>query len=211
MREGRPIVYIVDDEPSVCVSLQRLLRSIGLEAQTFMSAEEFLQNARRDVLACLVLDVRLPDLSGLELQVELNEAKVDIPVVFISGHADIAMSVRAMKAGAVEFLTKPFREQELLEAIQRAIKRHRRTREKLFEAAEIQRRYTSLTHREQEVLTLVVAGLRNKRIAVKLATTEKTIKVHRGRMMRKMKAESLAHLIHIAGQIGIDLTKVLRR
>jgi len=169
MNETSPIVYIVDDEPAVTTSLKRLLRSVGLEARTSASAQEFLRSERPDAPGCLVLDVRLPGLSGLDLQQELTAAKIDLPVIFITGHGDILMSVRAMKAGAVEFLTKPFREQDLLEAIQRGI-----------------------------VFPRVTSGLLNKQIAAQLGASEKTIKVHRSRVMQKLHASSLIQLIEIA-------------
>ena len=203
MNETLPIVFVVDDEPSVCVSLKRLLRSVGLEARTFASAQEFLRCERPNAPGCLVLDVRLPGLSGLDLQQELAVEKIDLPVVFITGHGDIPMSVRAMKAGAVEFLTKPFRAQDLLEAIQRGIEQHRLVRQHSAEVRILQQRYALLTPREREVFPLVTSGLLNKQIAAQLDASEKTIKVHRGQVMQKMKAESLADLIRMAEKLGL--------
>jgi FixJ family two-component response regulator len=203
MREASPIVFVVDDEPSVCVSLRRLLGSVGLEARTFSSAQDFLRCERPNVPGCLVLDVRLPGLSGLDLQEELAAERIELPVIFITGHGDIPMSVRAMKAGAVEFLTKPFREQDLLEAIQHGIQQDRIVRQRHAEMRLLQQRYALLTPREREVFPRVTSGLLNKQIAAQLGASEKTIKVHRGQVMQKMKAESLAHLIHIAEKLGL--------
>jgi FixJ family two-component response regulator len=204
MNETPPVVFVVDDEPSVRISLKRLLRSIGLEARTYASAQEFLHSERPDAPACLVLDIRLPGLSGLDLQQELAAASVDLPIIFVTGHGDIPMSVRAMKAGAVEFLTKPFREQDLLEAIQRGIERNRITRQQSAELRILQRRYALLTPREREVFPRVTSGLLNKQIAAEMGASEKTIKVHRGQVMQKMKAESLAHLIQMAGKLHLS-------
>jgi FixJ family two-component response regulator len=198
MIETPPLVYVVDDEPSVCVSLKRLFHSIGLEARTYTSAQEFLGSERPDAPGCLVLDVRLPGLSGLDLQGELAAAKTALPVIFITGHGDIPLSVRAMKAGAVEFLTKPFREQELLEAVQRGIHESRILRQHQAVLRLLQKRYASLTPREREVFPRVTSGSPNKQIAADLGASEKTIKVHRGQVMQKMKAESLADLIRMA-------------
>jgi FixJ family two-component response regulator len=206
MNEAPPIVFVVDDDASVCLSLKRLLRSIGLEARTFASAQEFLRGERPNAPGCLILDVRLPGLSGLDLQEELAAEKIDLPIVFITGHGDIPMSVRAMKAGAVEFLTKPFREQDLLEAIQRGIEQHRVVRRHNAEIRILQQRYALLTPREREVFPRVTSGLLNKQIAAELGASEKTIKVHRGQVMQKMKAESLADLIHMAEKLGLPST-----
>jgi FixJ family two-component response regulator len=207
MTDPVPIVFVVDDEPTVCASIKRLVRSVGIEVQTFSSAQEFLRGKRLDVPGCLVLDVRLPDLSGLDLQQELAKANINLPIVFITGHGDIPMSVRAMKAGAVEFLTKPFREQDLLEAIQHGIRQHRAIREQRAEIFDLQRRYELLTLREREVFPLVADGLLNKQVASQLGASEKTIKVHRGQVMHKMKAESLAHLIRMAEKLKITSPK----
>jgi FixJ family two-component response regulator len=203
MNETLPIVFVVDDESAVGVSIKRLLHSVGIEARHFTSASEFLRAKRPDAPGCIVLDVRLPDLSGLDLQQELSKANVDLPVIFVTGHADIPMTVRAMKAGAVEFLTKPFREQELLEAVQRAISRHRLTLDQRASMRLLQSRYELLTPREREVFPLVAGGLLNKQVAAELNTSEKTIKVHRGQLMQKMEAHSLSDLIRMAEQLGV--------
>jgi FixJ family two-component response regulator len=207
MSESPPIVFVVDDEPAICLSLKRLVKSVGLEAQTFTSAQEFLRAKRPDGPGCLVLDVRLPGLSGLDLQQELLDAKVDLPIIFITGHGDIPMSVRAIKAGAVEFLTKPFRDQDLVDAIHHGIEKHRAARQECIKLTEFRALYDSLTPREREVFPLVAAGLLNKQIAGRLGTGEKTIKVHRGQVMHKMKAESLAHLIRIGEKLGLSSPK----
>jgi len=207
MSESPPIVFVVDDEPAICLSLKRLVKSVGLEAQTFTSAQEFLRAKRPDGPGCLVLDVRLPGLSGLDLQQELLDAKVDLPIIFITGHGDIPMSVRAIKAGAVEFLTKPFRDQDLVDAIQHGIEKHRAARQESVKLTGFRALYDSLTPREREVFPLVAAGLLNKQIAAQLGTGEKTIKVHRGQVMHKMKAESLAHLIRIGEKLGLSSPK----
>jgi FixJ family two-component response regulator len=202
MPSPSPVVFVVDDEPSVRASLKRLIGSVGLQVQAFASAEEFLNYKRPDGPECLVLDVRLPDLSGLDLQQQLAKRKLDLPIVFITGHGDIPMSVRAIKAGAVEFLTKPFREEDLLQAIQQGIERNRADRQLRAEVGRLQQYYSSLTPREREVFPLVTSGLLNKQVAALLGTSEKTIKVHRGRVMQKMKATSLAALIHMAERLG---------
>ena len=207
MNDSRPIVFVVDDDPAVSVSMKRLIRSLGLEVQTFSSAQDFLRTKRPDAPGCLVLDVRLPDLSGLDLQQELAKANVDLPIVFVTGHADIPMSVRAMKAGAVEFLTKPFREQDLLEAIQHAIGQHRTSRQQRAEISELQQRQDLLTPREREVFPLVASGLLNKQIAHQLGASEKTIKIHRSQLMRKMKADSLADLVRMSERLRVRSQK----
>ena len=207
MNDSRPIVFVVDDDPAVSVSMKRLIRSLGLEVQTFSSAQDFLRTKRPDAPGCLVLDVRLPDLSGLDLQQELAKANVDLPIVFVTGHADIPMSVRAMKAGAVEFLTKPFREQDLLEAIQHAIGQHRTSRQQRAEISELQQRQDLLTPREREVFPLVASGLLNKQIAHQLGASEKTIKIHRSQLMRKMKASSLADLVRMSERLRVRSQK----
>ena len=207
MNESPPIVFVVDDEPAICLSLKRLVKSVGLEAQTFTSAQEFLRSQRPDGPGCLVLDVRLPGLSGLDLQQELLDRKIDLPIIFITGHGDIPMSVRAMKAGAVEFLTKPFRDQDLVDAIQHGIEKHSAARQERVKIKEFQVLYDSLTPREREVFRLVATGLLNKQIAAELGASEKTIKVHRGQVMHKMRAESLAHLIRIGEKLALSSPK----
>jgi len=190
-----PLVVVIDDDPSVRSSLKFLLSTVGLQAETFDSANSFLHRKRPDVPSCLVLDVRLPGLSGLDFQRELAAQNISIPIIFLTGHGDIPMSVRAMKAGAVEFLTKPFRDQDLLDAVRVALDRDRARREQETELADLQRRFDSLTSREREVVSMVVAGMLNKQIAAELGTAESTVKVQRSRAMEKMQAESLAHLI----------------
>jgi len=204
MSDPRAVVFVVDDDESVRKSLGSLIRSAGLGVEAFASAQQFLarpQPSNPDVPSCLVLDVRLPGLSGLELQKQLAEINVEIPIVFITGHGDIPMSVRAMKAGAVEFLTKPFRDVDLLDAIWEAIERDRIARQQQAEMAEVRGRYESLTPREQEVMALVVTGLLNKQIASELGISEVTVKIHRGQVMEKMRAESLAHLVRISQKL----------
>lgn len=180
------------------------MRSIGLEVEAFGTAEQFLSEKRRDAPSCLVLDVRLPGVSGLDLQRQLVEANIQIPIIFITGHGDIQMSVRAMKAGAVEFLPKPFRDQDLLDAVQQAIGRDRADRQHRVETEQIRQRYESLTSREQEILVLVVQGFVNKQIADELNITEPTVKMHRGRMMQKMAADSLADLVRMSQRLGVS-------
>ncbi len=199
----KEIVFVVDDDPAVCTALKRLIRSVGIEVQTFTSAGDFLRATRPEVPSCLVLDVRLPGLSGLNLQEQLTGAKIDLPIIFITGHGDIPMTVRAMKGGALEFLTKPVEEQDLLEAIQRGIQRHRHQLAQRAETCELQRRCDSLTPREREVFPLVTSGLLNKQIAAELGASEKTIKIHRAQVMQKMKAESLAHLVRMSEKLGL--------
>jgi len=196
--DNAPVVYIVDDDASVRRSIQDLLSSVSLRSEAFATPQDFLNSKRADWSGCLVLDVRLPGMSGLDCQSKLAEAGVTIPIIFITGHGDVPMSVRAMKSGAVEFLTKPFRPQELLDAVQQALDRDRKLREKRRETAEVRNRYETLTAREREVMELVVSGLLNKQIAAKLGTGEHTVKIHRSHMMEKMKADSLTALIRMA-------------
>ena len=191
------IVYVVDDDPAVREGLSSLIRSVGLRAQTFGSAREFLQHSRAGAPACLVLDVQLPDGSGLDVPRELESMDAPIPIIFITGHGTIPMSVRAMKSGAVEFLTKPVRDEDLIGAIQVALERDRATRGDRLEIAEIRRRFERLTAREKDVLELVVAGKMNKQIAAQLGTAEQTVKQHRGRVMKKMEASSIAELVRL--------------
>jgi len=195
MTDSDQIVFVVDDDASVRDAVKRLIASVGLRAETFRSAREFLNHKRPEVPGCLVLDVRLPDLDGLEFQRALAEANIYIPIIFITGHGDIPMSVRALKAGAVEFLTKPFRGQELLGAIQEAIARDRVAWSERAQMKELRSRYDSLTTREKEVLGLVASGLLNKQVGAELGTSELTIKTHRGHVMQKMEAQSLADLV----------------
>jgi FixJ family two-component response regulator len=196
-----PIVFVVDDDPAIRESVKRLIMSVGLRVETFGSTREFLAMTRPQAPACLVLDVRLPDVSGLEFQRELADTNVQIPIIFVTGHADVPMTVRAMKAGAVEFLTKPFRGQELLDAIQEAIAKDRMAWNERAQMAELTARYATLTAREKEVLALVVTGLLNKQIAAELGTSELTIKTHRGRVMQKMEADSVADLVKMSEKL----------
>ena len=195
------IVFVIDDDESIREALHSLIRSVGLRVATFASAHEFLQSERPDVPACLILDVRMPGISGLDLQRDLTEANSHIPIIFITGHGDIPMSVRAMKAGAVEFLTKPFRDQDLLDAIQQALDRDRRARSQQADSADLRNRFHSLTPRESEVFELVVKGLLNKQIALQLGTSEITIKLHRRQVMEKMQADSLADLVRMSEKL----------
>jgi FixJ family two-component response regulator len=196
--EARPTVVVIDDDLSVRVALQGLLRSVGLRAELFASVPEFLESNRTDLPGCLVLDVRLPERSGLDFHDDLVKAEVHLPVIFISGHADVPMSVRAMKAGAVEFLTKPVRHQDLLDAIQRAIKNDRARRDEEQIVAQLRSRLETLTPREREVMALVAAGRLNKQIAAEIGLSEATVKLHRGQVMRKLRIRSLAELVRIA-------------
>ena len=202
MTPKRSTVLVVDDDASVREALSDLFQSVGLNVEVFASTGEFVKNKRPDGPGCLVLDVRLPGKSGLDFQQELKAASINLPIVFLTGHGDIPMSVRAMKAGAVEFLTKPFREQDLLDAVQTALERDRVNQEDAELIAALRRRFTSLTPREQTILKLVVAGRRNKQIAFEIGTSEVTVKVHRTNLMRKMQATSLAELIAMAAKLA---------
>jgi len=201
MTGGAPVVFVIDDDSSVRSSLKFLLSTVGLQVESFDSADSFLHKKPPDVPSCLVLDVRMPGLSGLDFQHELARRQIHIPVVFLTGHGDIPMSVRAMKAGAVEFLTKPFRDQDLLDAVRIALERDRARREQEKEVADLQRRYDSLTSREQQVISMLVSGMLNKQIAGQLGTAESTVKVQRSRAMEKMHADSLVDLVRMIEKI----------
>ncbi len=201
MTEVTPIVFVVDDDASVGRAIKRLVESVGLRVAHFSSAQEFLRGVRHEAPSCLVLDIRLPGISGLDFQHELAAANIHIPIIFVTAHGDIQMTVRAMKAGAVEFLTKPFRDQDLLDAIQIALQRDRARRQREAGIAGLRDRYESLSAREREVVTMVVSGLLNKQIAAQIGTTENTVKAHRSRAMEKMQADSLADLVKMVERL----------
>jgi FixJ family two-component response regulator len=202
-----PTVFVVDDDESMREALRSLFRSVSLRVETFGSAADFLRSKLPDVASCLVLDVRLPGLSGLDFQAELAKANIHIPIIFMTGHGDIPMSVQAMKAGAVDFLTKPFRDQDMLDAVAAALERDRGRRKDEQRISELQTRFEALTEREREVMELVTAGLMNKQIAGELGLSEITVKIHRGHVMRKMAARSLADLVRMAEELGVRRTK----
>jgi FixJ family two-component response regulator len=207
MTEADRVVFVVDDDASLRESLADLIHSVGLRVQAFASAQEFLRSKRPDTPSCLVLDVRLKGLSGLDLQKRLVQGDVDIPIIFITGHGDIPMAVQAMKAGAMEFLRKPFRDQDLLDAIQQALERDCKSREQRLEIAELRSRFESLTPREREVMALVAGGLLNKQVAGELGTSEASVKVHRQHVMEKIEADSLAELVRMADKLGMPTLK----
>jgi RNA polymerase sigma factor (sigma-70 family) len=204
MSEPEPIVFVVDDDPSVRSAIKRLIGSMGLQVELFGAAQEFLASKLPNVPSCLVLDIRLPGISGLNLQRQLAKANIQIPIIFITAHGDIPMTVRAMKAGAVEFLTKPFRDQDLLDAIQLALEKDRTRRWQDAELAVLQERFKSLSPREREVVGMVVSGMLNKQIAAQMGTAENTVKVHRSRAMEKMQANSLAELVKMIQRLQVS-------
>jgi len=205
--ELQPIVFVVDDDPSLRNALTNLFRSVGLRAEVFGSAPELLQSKLPDVPSCLILDIRLPGQSGLDFQTELAKANIHIPIIFMTGHGDIPMTVRAMKAGAIDFLSKPFRDQDMLDAVATAIERDRKRRKDEKIVSDLRAHFDSLTPREQEVLALVAAGLMNKQIAAEISLAEITVKIHRGHIMRKMGARSLADLVRMAEMLGVRRNK----
>jgi FixJ family two-component response regulator len=207
LRDSEGIVFIIDDDESLREGLKRLFRSVGLRSEGYPSGREFLQSKILDIPSCILLDVRMPGLSGLDFQVELNNADIHVPIVFMTGHGDIPMTVRAMKAGAVEFLTKPFRDQEILDAVQLSLKKDRERIENEKIAKGLKARFESLTSREREIMVLVTTGLMNKQIAGEIGVSEITVKVHRGNVMRKMNAKSLADLVRMAEALGVRRTK----
>ena len=205
MSEAPGVVLVIDDDVSIREALRRLISSVGLQVEVFGSAREFLDRKLPDMPACMTLDIRLPGISGLDLQRQLAEANIRIPIIFVTGQGDIAMSVRAMKAGAVDFLTKPFRDQELLDAVFHAVEQDRVRRQREAETTTLQDHFRSLSSREREVLNWIVSGLLNKQVAAEIGTTEATVKFHRGQLMRKMSADSLADLVRMAGKLGISV------
>lgn len=207
MAEPIPVVYVIDDDQGVCQAISSLFRSVGFHARTFWSAREFLDASLSDAPGCIVLDIRLPGLSGLDLQQELTDSGFHMPIIFVTGHADVPMTVQAMKAGAVEFLTKPFSDQDLLDAVKSAVDRDRAARQDLAHVANLRVRYETLTPRECEVMRLVVTGMLNKQIAAELGTSEITVKLHRGRVMHKMEAKSVAELVRMSDRIAVDRVK----
>jgi FixJ family two-component response regulator len=202
--DAEPMVFVIDDDEGVRQALQRLFQSVDLKVEAFGSAAEFLKQTKPSAPSCLVLDVRLPGISGLDFQSELAQAKIDIPIIFITGHGDIPMSVKAMRAGAVEFLPKPFRDQDLLDAVRVGIDRDRERRASERASSNLRKKYESLTTREQQIIALVSSGLLNKQIAAEIGVTEVTVKVHRGNMMRKMGAKSLAELVRMVDALGVQ-------
>jgi FixJ family two-component response regulator len=207
MTSPKPTVFVIDDDPSVLKSLSRLLRSLGFDAETFESAELFLARKHYDGVGCIILDVQMPGLSGMDLQEELGRADYSLPIIFITGHGSIPMSVQAMKRGAVDFLTKPFDDEELLQAVKKAIEKDWEAKAKQAEVHDLRRRIDTLTPREHEIFRYVITGMLNKQIALKLDIAEKTVKVHRGRIMEKLRVDSVAELVRVAEKAGIDPAK----